>query len=213
MGYREPVNCTRPRRVKGIVRRALTFLLPHRWWIGAILLLALATTAVNSFVPLIMKYVVDALERRSGRTVAWGVGGFVLVALLREATGALSNWLTWRTRLRIHFSLTEATVSALHGLPVGLYNLGYHRMLADRLVEGLAAVNEGISVVRSESLERRFGVSYRALGGDILLRLGRWDEAEALVDTLENNGYIRFLGDTSVRSRAESRWSVDPHVP
>ena len=38
-------------------------------------------------------------------------------------------------------------------------------------------------------------------------------EAEELVDTLENNGYIRFLGDTSVRSRAESRWSVDPHVP
>jgi hypothetical protein len=38
-------------------------------------------------------------------------------------------------------------------------------------------------------------------------------EAEELVDTLENNGYIRFLGDPSVRSRAESRWSVDPHVP
>ncbi|HET8540144.1 MAG TPA: DNA internalization-related competence protein ComEC/Rec2 [Anaeromyxobacter sp.] len=38
-------------------------------------------------------------------------------------------------------------------------------------------------------------------------------EAEALVDTLENNGYIRFLGDTSVRARAESRWAIDPHVP
>ncbi len=38
-------------------------------------------------------------------------------------------------------------------------------------------------------------------------------EAEELVDTLENNGYLRFLGDTSVRSRAESRWAVDPHLP
>jgi competence protein ComEC len=38
-------------------------------------------------------------------------------------------------------------------------------------------------------------------------------EAEALVDTLEMNGYLRFTGDPAVRSRAESRWDVDPHVP
>lgn len=38
-------------------------------------------------------------------------------------------------------------------------------------------------------------------------------EAEALVDTLEMNGYLRFVGDPSVRSRAESRWEIDPHGP
>jgi competence protein ComEC len=38
-------------------------------------------------------------------------------------------------------------------------------------------------------------------------------EAEALVDTLEMNGYLKFSGDPSVRSRAESRWDIDPHVP
>jgi competence protein ComEC len=38
-------------------------------------------------------------------------------------------------------------------------------------------------------------------------------EAEELVDTLEMNGYLRFTGDPSVRSRAESRWEIDPHVP
>lgn len=38
-------------------------------------------------------------------------------------------------------------------------------------------------------------------------------EAEELVDTLEMNGYLRFTGDPSIRSRAESRWDVDPHVP
>ncbi len=36
-------------------------------------------------------------------------------------------------------------------------------------------------------------------------------EAEQLVDTLELNGYLRFQGDPSQRSRAESRWDVgDP---
>jgi hypothetical protein len=33
-------------------------------------------------------------------------------------------------------------------------------------------------------------------------------EAEQLVDTLELNGFLRFLGDPSERSRAESRWDV-----
>ena len=33
-------------------------------------------------------------------------------------------------------------------------------------------------------------------------------EAETLVDTLELNGYLRFEGDPSERSRAESRWHV-----
>lgn len=37
-------------------------------------------------------------------------------------------------------------------------------------------------------------------------------EAEELVDTLEMNGYLRFEGDPSIRSRAESRWSVNPHT-
>ncbi len=37
-------------------------------------------------------------------------------------------------------------------------------------------------------------------------------EAEELVDTLEMNGYLRFEGDPSIRSRAESRWSVNPHI-
>ncbi|HEX9400292.1 MAG TPA: hypothetical protein VF912_09305 [Anaeromyxobacter sp.] len=38
-------------------------------------------------------------------------------------------------------------------------------------------------------------------------------EAEELVDTLEMNGYLKFIGDPSVRSQAESRWDIDPHVP
>lgn len=37
-------------------------------------------------------------------------------------------------------------------------------------------------------------------------------EAEQLVDTLELNGFLRFLGDPSERSRAESRWDVG-HAP
>jgi hypothetical protein len=33
-------------------------------------------------------------------------------------------------------------------------------------------------------------------------------EAEELVDTLEMQGYLRFLGDPSERSVADSRWEI-----
>lgn len=35
-------------------------------------------------------------------------------------------------------------------------------------------------------------------------------EAEQLVDTLEVNGYLRFEGNPSERSVADSRWDLDP---
>lgn len=35
-------------------------------------------------------------------------------------------------------------------------------------------------------------------------------EAEQLVDTLEANGYLRFEGNPSERSVADSRWDIDP---
>ena len=38
-------------------------------------------------------------------------------------------------------------------------------------------------------------------------------EAEQLVDTLEVNGYLKFKGNPSERSVADSRWEIDPHVP
>ena len=35
-------------------------------------------------------------------------------------------------------------------------------------------------------------------------------EAEELSDTLELRGYLKFLGDPSERSEAESRWEISP---
>jgi hypothetical protein len=37
-------------------------------------------------------------------------------------------------------------------------------------------------------------------------------EAEQLVDTLELNGFLRFLGDPSERSVADSRWQIGPQL-
>ncbi|MBI3184743.1 MAG: hypothetical protein HYZ28_21615 [Myxococcales bacterium] len=36
-------------------------------------------------------------------------------------------------------------------------------------------------------------------------------EAEELVDTLEAQGFLHFLGDPTERSHAESHWDIEPH--
>jgi hypothetical protein len=36
-------------------------------------------------------------------------------------------------------------------------------------------------------------------------------EAEELIDTLELRGFLRFLGDTTERSVADSHWEISPH--
>jgi class 3 adenylate cyclase len=67
------------------------------------------------------------------------------------------------------------------GLIVGLQNLAYHLGLADRPEEALAAAMEGIAAARREGLDRRHGLTLRAAAADVLLRLGRWDDADGLV--------------------------------
>ncbi len=36
-------------------------------------------------------------------------------------------------------------------------------------------------------------------------------ESEELIDTLEGQVFLRFLGDPSARSVADSRWEITPH--
>ena len=124
-----PAACTATTDVAPVrLGRALAFVRPYRLVIGAIVTLTLMMGALSALEPLLLRTIFDALggERRLVLT------GIVLIAALlagREVLSALSNWLTWKVRLRIHYALLDATVSRLHLLPVS-----YHRN------EGVGAV-------------------------------------------------------------------------
>ena len=68
-------------------------------------------------------------------------------------------------------------------LIVACSNLALNLIAVDRLDEARTEAAAGRSVTRRLGLERRYGQDLAALEGDILLRLGRWDEADAV--TLE----------------------------
>jgi DNA-binding CsgD family transcriptional regulator/tetratricopeptide (TPR) repeat protein len=61
------------------------------------------------------------------------------------------------------------------------HNLGLNLLGADRLDEALAVATDTRDGARAGGLERRYGMELAALAGDVLVRLGRWDEADALI--------------------------------
>jgi ATP-binding cassette subfamily B protein len=103
--------------------RAFGYLRPHSRRVFTISGLTLASAAVQVLEPLAIKGIIDQLTQ-GGRMSALVPSLLALTGLLlsRELLGCISNWLTWRARLGIHFDLLDASVERLHSLP-----LSYHR--------------------------------------------------------------------------------------
>ncbi|MDX1952384.1 MAG: ABC transporter ATP-binding protein [Verrucomicrobiota bacterium] len=103
------------------LRRALAFAFPYRRAVLAILVITLFLAAINAAEPLVLKYIFDDLAD-GGDLEALIHGVLLLLGLgvIREFASAGSNWLTWHTRLGLHYALLEATVERLHRLPLSL---------------------------------------------------------------------------------------------
>ena len=65
----------------------------------------------------------------------------------------------------------ESQISAQH-------NLAFFLGQTDRFEEGLAVGRDALATAARVGLERRYGAGLRASAGDILMRSGRWDEAD-----------------------------------
>ncbi|HZZ83480.1 MAG TPA: ABC transporter ATP-binding protein [Anaeromyxobacteraceae bacterium] len=157
--------------------RAAEFLEHAKLPIAALLGLAVGLAALNAAEPLALRQLFDALALGRGQPPGRFVQGILLLVglgLLREAFLATSNWLTWRTRLGIHYRLTEATVGRLHRLPLEFHRsegVGAVMTRLDRSIQGLvgalselafnvvpAAIYLALSVAVMWRLDRRLAL-------------------------------------------------------
>ncbi len=97
--------------------------------------------------PLVLKYIFDGLGGASGwRPLLTGVAILTVLGLLREAASSFSNWLTWKTRIGIHYSLLQAMVDRLHRVALSFHRkegVGAIMTKLDRGIQGfLNAVTE-----------------------------------------------------------------------
>jgi len=110
-----------------------------------------------------------AVGARSEEARARNMLGSDLVALGRVAEGLPE--LERSRELAAAAGPPEMLVVAHHNYALNLAQAG-------RLEDALAEATAGREAARRLGLERRYGPDLAALTGDVLLRLGRWDEAE-----------------------------------
>ncbi|MHC1766560.1 MAG: ABC transporter ATP-binding protein [Verrucomicrobiia bacterium] len=112
------------------LRRAMAFAVPHRRAVTGLFVITVIMAMINAGEPLVLKYVFDELAAsRELHALTVGIAGLLVLGFVREVASAGSNWLTWKTRIGIHYSLLEAMVGRLHRLP-----LSFHR------TEGVGAI-------------------------------------------------------------------------
>ncbi|MBD3346052.1 MAG: ATP-binding cassette domain-containing protein [Chitinivibrionales bacterium] len=129
------------------LRRAFVFARPHRWYLIAVLFFTIIIAAASSFEPLIMKYIFDGFgEDAALRTMFMGVLSLMLLGIIKEGATALSTWLSWRTRLDIHYSLLNQTVERIHRFPIEFHRsegVGAIMTRLDRSIQGfITAISE-----------------------------------------------------------------------
>jgi ATP-binding cassette, subfamily B, bacterial len=121
------------------LRWVLPFVRPHVATLAVILILSLGAATAASVEPLVLKGVFDQLGDGTTSAVLRGVILLATLIVLREAVDFASNWLTWRTRLRLHFSLLDAAVDRLHRLPISYHQergVGATMTRLDRGIQG-----------------------------------------------------------------------------
>jgi ATP-binding cassette subfamily B protein len=137
--------CSRAARI----RRAMLLARSQRWSIATILLFTLVQAGLSAVEPLILKYLFDGLGREDAlHVVMWGVAMLLGLGLFREGGSTFSNWLTWRTRLNIHYHLLDLTVERIHRLPHDIHRkegVGAIMTRLDRSIQGLIGAITEIS--------------------------------------------------------------------
>jgi ATP-binding cassette, subfamily B, bacterial len=129
------------------LRRAMAFARPHRHAVAWLFAITICLAVINAGEPLVIKYIFDELgSNRNAGPLLSGISGLVVLGIFREIASALSNWLTWRTRIGIQHSLLEAMVSRLHRLPLSFHRtegVGAIMTKLDRSIQGfLSAVTQ-----------------------------------------------------------------------
>ncbi len=129
------------------LRRIFQFVTPYRRPILFLSCITLLVAAFNAAEPLVLKYIFDELgSTRKLAALGYGVLGLAALGILREVASAGAQWLTWKTRLGIHYRLLEALVERLHRLPLAYHrNNGVGAIMTklDRGIQGfLAALTE-----------------------------------------------------------------------
>ena len=122
-----------------LAKRSLQFVRPYRSTLVGVISLALLLAALSAVDPLLMKYLFDALERRSGLS-SLGVimAGLVALELARAGLQAWLGVLSWDVRLGVDYTMRENVMSKLNSLPMSFHQGETIGATMNRINQGIA---------------------------------------------------------------------------
>ena len=122
-----------------LAKRSLQFVRPYRSTLAGVIFLAMLLAALSAVDPLLMKYLFDALERRSG-LASLGVimGGLVALELARAGLQAWLGVLSWDVRLGVDYTMRENVMSKLNSLPMSFHQGETIGATMNRINQGIA---------------------------------------------------------------------------
>jgi ATP-binding cassette, subfamily B, bacterial len=122
-----------------LAKRSLQFVRPYRSTLAGVISLALLLAALSAVDPLLMKYLFDALERRSGlSSLGMIMAGLVALELARAGLQAWLGVLSWDVRLGVDYTMRENVMSKLNSLPMSFHQGETIGATMNRINQGIA---------------------------------------------------------------------------
>ena len=122
-----------------LAKRSLQFVRPYRSTLAGVISLALLLAALSAVDPLLMKYLFDALERRSGlSSLGMIMAGLVALELARSGLQAWLGVLSWDVRLGVDYTMRENVMSKLNSLPMSFHQGETIGATMNRINQGIA---------------------------------------------------------------------------
>jgi ATP-binding cassette, subfamily B, bacterial len=122
-----------------LAKRSLQFVRPYRSTLAGVISLALLLAALSAVDPLLMKYLFDALERRSElSSLGMIMGGLVALELARAGLQAWLGVLSWEVRLGVDYTMRENVMSKLNSLPMSFHQGETIGATMNRINQGIA---------------------------------------------------------------------------
>lgn len=151
------------------LRRALVLAAPRKRTVAFIVVLTILVAVAGVVEPLIMKFIFDGLtEGFHSEQLIRGIIFLLALNLAKEAVAAASNWLTWRTRIRIHYNLLSITVGRLHRLPVDFHRQQGTGAVMTKLERGIQGFVGAIAEISFNVLP---AIAYLVLALVVMVRL------------------------------------------
>ena len=190
-----------------LLKRALSLAAPKKRNVIFIIILTILVVLAGVAEPLLMKFIIDQLAGDFQiNLLIRGIAILLGLYLVKETVAAFSNWLTWRTRIRVHHNLLRITVGRLHILPVDFHRTQGTGAVMTKLERGIQGYVKSVSDIAFNVFP---AFVYLILAFVVMFRLN-WQMTLVVAVFIPLPAFVASLAAPEQRNRESflmNRWS------